>query len=605
MSSHTDSQSDDTRPHRRKSCDLCFRKKIKCDMLLPVCSNCILYKSDCRTSLVRHRAGRQTKQTRASDKTASTELKPNEPTDDLAHRLVRIEDKLQEVLEKTEQRYSTPYELSSDSLGLPALETLKPWVDKYFSTFNGAMPLFQEKVFDKVLFASYNHSTTAWSAILAISAIGIRMTIPGKGLAAASDLPQSANADQYACKALSVAFDLASTSGNILAVQVLVALAMFFTCMGNMEKASALIAMAVNLAHRLQLYSKHSAQYMQKEVAEQRHRVFWVLFSLEKTISYQTTRPSMLAGAEIDIPPPSNHPLDGNGIVWSRDRRSSLNYFRKTLDLSLVLSELSHIHSIASGSEGWATRLSRTRTTLENWYKSIPLEFQLDNVLSNAREEDRMQLTKFYHAYIFALLSMHCFFSPKAKWMLRLSQHGREAAQSYATETIGFRAVRCLSQCEPPSAEVWSLLLDASRGFIKLFGEGLNAIEPSTWCCTNTYNSAVVIVMADTLLSPFDPMANASIVEKATELSQIPPGNSTYSPALQILLGEMCGDLQASERVLQSDISSDSQQGMVSDLDLFDQLEASAMLEGISNPLPDNPFWEEGMLSDDLPFTQF
>jgi hypothetical protein len=58
------------------ACDLCFRKKIKCDMLLPVCSNCILYKSDCRTSLVRHRAGRQTKQTRASDKTASTELKP-------------------------------------------------------------------------------------------------------------------------------------------------------------------------------------------------------------------------------------------------------------------------------------------------------------------------------------------------------------------------------------------------------------------------------------------------------------------------------------------------------------------------------------------------
>lgn len=111
--------------------------------------------------------------------------------------------------------------------------------------------------------------------------------------------------------------------------------------------------------------------------------------------------------------------------------------------------------------------------------------------------------------------------------------------------------------------------------------------------------------MADTLLSPFDPMANASIVEKATELSQIPPGNSTYSPALQILLGEMCGDLQASERVIRSDISGDSQQGMASDLDLFDQLEASAMLEGISNPLPDNPFWEEGMLSDDLPFTQF
>lgn len=37
------------------ACDLCFLKKIKCDMLKPACSNCLLYKSECRTTTVRRR----------------------------------------------------------------------------------------------------------------------------------------------------------------------------------------------------------------------------------------------------------------------------------------------------------------------------------------------------------------------------------------------------------------------------------------------------------------------------------------------------------------------------------------------------------------------
>lgn len=38
------------------ACDLCFTKKIKCDMLKPVCSNCILYHAECRTSIIRRKA---------------------------------------------------------------------------------------------------------------------------------------------------------------------------------------------------------------------------------------------------------------------------------------------------------------------------------------------------------------------------------------------------------------------------------------------------------------------------------------------------------------------------------------------------------------------
>ncbi|KAK1623322.1 hypothetical protein BDP81DRAFT_440025 [Colletotrichum phormii] len=46
----------ETSSTRRKAYDLCFQKKIKCDMLKPACSNCLLYESECRTTIVKRRA---------------------------------------------------------------------------------------------------------------------------------------------------------------------------------------------------------------------------------------------------------------------------------------------------------------------------------------------------------------------------------------------------------------------------------------------------------------------------------------------------------------------------------------------------------------------
>ncbi|KAK4665261.1 hypothetical protein QC763_0060570 [Podospora pseudopauciseta] len=43
---------------RRKACDLCFVKKIKCDMIKPQCSNCKQYSTECKTTAVRRRIGR-------------------------------------------------------------------------------------------------------------------------------------------------------------------------------------------------------------------------------------------------------------------------------------------------------------------------------------------------------------------------------------------------------------------------------------------------------------------------------------------------------------------------------------------------------------------
>lgn len=77
-----------------QACDLCFRKKIKCDMLKPTCSNCSLYNAECRTSLIRMKPGG-----RARRRVGAQEA-PEEASEDpegIKARLERIEKLLKEA----------------------------------------------------------------------------------------------------------------------------------------------------------------------------------------------------------------------------------------------------------------------------------------------------------------------------------------------------------------------------------------------------------------------------------------------------------------------------------------------------------------------------
>ncbi|KAK0744764.1 fungal-specific transcription factor domain-containing protein [Apiosordaria backusii] len=96
---------------RRKACDLCFVKKIKCDMIKPQCSNCKQYSTECKTTAVRRRIGRPkaTRQDTSASAEADSpdELEPAVSKVDsqqaakiqgLESRLARIEEQLQQVL---------------------------------------------------------------------------------------------------------------------------------------------------------------------------------------------------------------------------------------------------------------------------------------------------------------------------------------------------------------------------------------------------------------------------------------------------------------------------------------------------------------------------
>ncbi|KAM0247753.1 hypothetical protein ACHAQJ_009714 [Trichoderma viride] len=85
-----------------KACDLCFTKKIKCDTLKPVCSNCVLYSAKCKTSIIQHKVNivreRPTQLRRLSHRDTRPEA--------VEARLARIEKQLHQVLDSAQATHT-------------------------------------------------------------------------------------------------------------------------------------------------------------------------------------------------------------------------------------------------------------------------------------------------------------------------------------------------------------------------------------------------------------------------------------------------------------------------------------------------------------------
>ncbi|KAL6787285.1 fungal-specific transcription factor [Trichoderma sp. SZMC 28012] len=109
--------------NRRKACDLCFFKKIKCDMLEPTCSNCRLYKAECCTTRARKRF--------KSARPQPVEL-PGSPiapdhtamaSQDETRRIESIESRLARMEERIEQIFSAVTAATTQSQETPSLVT--------------------------------------------------------------------------------------------------------------------------------------------------------------------------------------------------------------------------------------------------------------------------------------------------------------------------------------------------------------------------------------------------------------------------------------------------------------------------------------------------
>jgi hypothetical protein len=596
------------------ACDLCFTKKIKCDMLKPVCSNCKLYKSQCRTSSIRRKANPPRPKPAvdampyASNATAIDPAQPPAPAattiaadkDALEDRLARIERHLQQVLEvaaalserqdhlllrDTSPRAAAPAgpgrtgptPPSSSSAGsssgssgssdhmpagytgtgtgtgtaspdtapfvfgaadpvapnelysLPPLQELLPTVDHYFNTFNRVVPLFHQPTFMRMLNSWFDAPATrhkaAWAAILIVAAIGMRTPReagdgdglePGPG----STSDRAVYANHCLRNAQSVVSELVNREEDLLGIQVLLGIVVLFRNSNDPRPASVIVATAMRLAHRLQLHSGSSRRFFSPDDVEQRARVFWIAYSLDKTISLHTVTPSIQLDADIDLPLPPLAPLDGAGLIWSLDGRAQLNYHRQRAELAHLegkVFDLLYSNRASRVGVDERRRVSkRLGGMLEGWYQRLPEAFHIENVVSTLGGWELIEMTKLLHAYLYTFFMAHGLYSHNSYWVKQLSSSGRAVIKDLGLIKGPDGALG--PEEEEDASHTWDRFVELSRGCMKLFQYTMPT-ECLIWQCSCAHFSSLIVLLANTYMNPTHPSVaeDQSITTKSVQ----------------------------------------------------------------------------------------
>ena len=198
---------------------------------------------------------------------------------------------------------SAPWQLPTKAVALElAKETLK--------IYNKFLPIFDEEDFLREFQFKYPTSNPGdagwWACINVVLSLAYRLRA-GRTLDPAHD---NAQAFGHLQNALGVVSELNVSYHSLSAVQALVGMACILQGTPDPEPSSVLTAAAVRLAQAMNLHRECSSPGLTASQAEQRRRVFWMAYILDKDISLRTERPFSQDDDDMDVQLASKTPCE-------------------------------------------------------------------------------------------------------------------------------------------------------------------------------------------------------------------------------------------------------------------------------------------------------
>lgn len=160
-----------------------------------------------------------------------------------------------------------------------------PIVNDYFTAYNKMVPLFCEAHFMRLITGWYSKNPkrdrVTWAAILVVIALGLRL--PSSVNTINSNPKERLEWENYCMRnTQSVMSELVARDQDLLGLQVLLALIMLFYNSSDGRPANILVGTAMKLSHQFQLHSSSSSEHFTPEEVQQRYRVFWIAYVLDK-----------------------------------------------------------------------------------------------------------------------------------------------------------------------------------------------------------------------------------------------------------------------------------------------------------------------------------
>ncbi|KAF1958507.1 hypothetical protein CC80DRAFT_31568 [Byssothecium circinans] len=382
----------------------------------------------------------------------------------------------------------------------PKVEALSLLKD-YFENFNCMFPLFHEPTFMHLVDKHYSddpYEGSGWWASLNVAlAFAHRLRVMSNLVPQEED----EKAWQYLKNAMSVQVELTMRNTDLLSVQALLGIGLFLLGTPNPQPTYFFIAAAIRLSHSIGLHKRGAGFSLNASEVEQRKRVFWIAYMLDRDICLRSGRPPIQDDDDMNVELPSEDPPDNIGNIPLSDGKGKMNLFRAMCTFAIIQSHVyKRLYSVRATKQTDGELLNtigELDKELETWKDEIPLEFRPEHDIKASHTPLILQVAVLHLGYYNCLTTIHRMSVHHGYWTSRLSNF---AIQGLNARPLNPRVFMSAQLCVQAAR--------ASIHLLKYIPKG----DPScVWLIIYFPVTALVTLFANVLQNPQDTRSRSDL----------------------------------------------------------------------------------------------
>ncbi|PVI04038.1 hypothetical protein DM02DRAFT_611819 [Periconia macrospinosa] len=382
----------------------------------------------------------------------------------------------------------------------PKTEALSLLKD-YFENFNCMFPLFHEPTFMHLVDKHYSkdpYEGSGWWASLNVAlAFAHRLRVMSNLVPQEED----EKAWLYLKNAMSVQVELTMRNTDLLSVQALLGIGLFLLGTPNPQPTYFFVAAAIRLSHSIGLHKKGAGFSLNASEVEQRKRVFWIAYMLDRDICLRSGRPPIQDDDDMNVELPSEDPPDNIGNIPLADGKGKMNLFRAMCTFSIIQSHVyKRLYSVKATKQTDGELLNtigELDKELETWKDEIPLEFRPEHEIKASHTPLILQVAVLHLGYYNCLTTIHRMSVHHGYWTSRLSNF---AIQGLNARPLNPRVFMSAQLCVQAAR--------ASIHLLKYIPKG----DPScVWLIIYFPVTALVTLFANVLQNPQDTRSRSDL----------------------------------------------------------------------------------------------
>ncbi|KAK1504141.1 fungal specific transcription factor, partial [Colletotrichum tamarilloi] len=396
-------------------------------------------------------------------------------------------------------------EVFSDLFRRPVFRPLPPKTEAlsllkdFFENFNCMFPLFHQPTFMHLVERQYSddpyEGTGWWASLNCALAFAHRLRVM-------SNLVPQEEDDKawgYMKNALGTFAELSMRNTDLLSVQALLGMALFMQGTPNPQPTFLLVATSIRLAHSIGLHKRGTGFNLNPIEIEQRKRVFWIAYMLDKDLCLRAGRPPAQDDDDMNVELPDADPEDNIGNIPLADGKGKMNLFRVMCEFATIESKVySRLYSTKATKQSSGELLNtigELDQELEEWKDRIPIDFRPEHEIKASHTPLILHVAMLHLTYYNCLTTIHRMSVHHGYWTSRLSNY---AIQGLNAKPLNPRVFSSAALCTA-----------AARASISLLKYMPQGDSPSVWLILYFPVSALMTLFGNILQNPMDPRAKS------------------------------------------------------------------------------------------------